>query len=53
MFSRLITVGLEKAAVRHPKQALAVMDWAINFAGIPPSRILVFSQSMGTNSRQH
>lgn len=28
--------------------ALAVVDWAINVAGVPPSRILVFAQSMGT-----
>ena len=28
--------------------ALAVVDWAINVAGIPPCRILIFAQSMGT-----
>jgi abhydrolase domain-containing protein 12 len=28
--------------------ALAVVDWAINVAGIPPSRILIFAQSLGT-----
>ncbi|KAJ5553301.1 hypothetical protein N7494_002679 [Penicillium frequentans] len=28
--------------------ALAVVDWAMNIAGIPPSRILIFGQSMGT-----
>ena len=28
--------------------AIAVIDWARNVAGIPPSRILIFSQSMGT-----
>lgn len=28
--------------------ALAVVDWALNVAGIPPSRILIFAQSMGT-----
>ena len=28
--------------------AIAVIDWAMNVAGIPPSRILVFSQSLGT-----
>lgn len=28
--------------------ALAVVDWAMNVAGIPPSRILIFAQSMGT-----
>jgi abhydrolase domain-containing protein 12 len=28
--------------------AHAVIDWAMNVAGIPPSRILVFAQSMGT-----
>ncbi|KFY69008.1 hypothetical protein V496_00595 [Pseudogymnoascus sp. VKM F-4515 (FW-2607)] len=28
--------------------ALAIVDWAINVAGIPPSRILIFAQSMGT-----
>ncbi|PWY70798.1 abhydrolase domain-containing protein [Aspergillus sclerotioniger CBS 115572] len=28
--------------------ARAVVDWAINVAGIPPSRILLFGQSMGT-----
>ncbi|OBT56665.1 hypothetical protein VE04_03823, partial [Pseudogymnoascus sp. 24MN13] len=27
---------------------LAVVDWAINIASIPPSRILIFAQSMGT-----
>jgi abhydrolase domain-containing protein 12 len=28
--------------------AIAVADWAMNVAGIPPSRILIFGQSMGT-----
>ncbi|KAJ5930341.1 hypothetical protein N7466_005834 [Penicillium verhagenii] len=28
--------------------ALDVVDWAMNVAGIPPSRILFFAQSMGT-----
>lgn len=28
--------------------ALAVVDWAMNVAGIPPARILIFAQSMGT-----
>ncbi|KAG0645663.1 2-arachidonoylglycerol hydrolase [Hyphodiscus hymeniophilus] len=28
--------------------ALKIVDWAINVAGVPPSRILVFGQSMGT-----
>lgn len=28
--------------------ALAAVDWAINVAGIPPCRILIFAQSMGT-----
>ncbi|WEW61299.1 alpha/beta fold hydrolase domain-containing protein [Emydomyces testavorans] len=28
--------------------ALTVVDWAMNVAGIPPSRILIFGQSMGT-----
>ncbi|CAG8940274.1 unnamed protein product [Penicillium salamii] len=28
--------------------ALAVVDWAMNVAGIPPARIAIFSQSMGT-----
>jgi abhydrolase domain-containing protein 12 len=28
--------------------ALAVADWAVNLAGIPSSRILIFAQSMGT-----
>ncbi|KGO70585.1 hypothetical protein PITC_051790 [Penicillium italicum] len=28
--------------------ALAIVDWAMNVAGIPPSRILMFGQSMGT-----
>lgn len=28
--------------------AIAVVDWATQVAGIPPSRILVFSQSLGT-----
>lgn len=28
--------------------AIAVVDWATRVAGIPPSRILIFSQSLGT-----
>ena len=28
--------------------ATAVVDWATKFAGIPPSRILIFGQSLGT-----
>ncbi|KAJ5728933.1 uncharacterized protein N7483_003441 [Penicillium malachiteum] len=28
--------------------ALDVIDWAMHVAGIPPSRILIFAQSMGT-----
>lgn len=28
--------------------ALTVVDWALKVAGIPPSRILIFGQSMGT-----
>ena len=28
--------------------AIAVVDWALKVAGIPPSRILIFSQSLGT-----
>jgi abhydrolase domain-containing protein 12 len=28
--------------------AVAVVDWAMNVAEIPPSRILIFAQSMGT-----
>jgi len=28
--------------------ALAVVNWALNVASIPPSRILIFSQSLGT-----
>jgi abhydrolase domain-containing protein 12 len=28
--------------------AIAVVDWAINVVGIPPSRILIFGQSLGT-----
>ncbi|KAH8805365.1 Alpha/Beta hydrolase protein [Xylogone sp. PMI_703] len=28
--------------------AVAVADWAMNVAGIPPSRILLFGQSLGT-----
>ncbi|PYI03203.1 abhydrolase domain-containing protein [Aspergillus sclerotiicarbonarius CBS 121057] len=28
--------------------ARAVVDWAMNVVGIPPSRILIFGQSMGT-----
>lgn len=28
--------------------AIAVVDWATQVAGIPPSRILIFSQSLGT-----
>lgn len=28
--------------------AIAVIDWAMKKAGIPPSRILIFSQSLGT-----
>lgn len=27
---------------------IAVVDWAMNVAGIPPSRILIFGQSLGT-----
>ncbi|KAL4981473.1 Alpha/Beta hydrolase protein [Aspergillus falconensis] len=30
------------------QDALAVTDWAINVAGIPASRIVIFGQSMGT-----
>ncbi|TVY44422.1 Monoacylglycerol lipase ABHD12 [Lachnellula cervina] len=30
------------------RDALAVVHWAMNVAGIPPSRILVFGQSLGT-----
>ena len=28
--------------------AISVIDWAMNVAGIPPSRILLFGQSLGT-----
>jgi len=28
--------------------ARSVVDWAVNVAGIPPSRILIFGQSLGT-----
>ena len=28
--------------------AVTVVDWAVKIAGIPPSRILIFSQSLGT-----
>jgi abhydrolase domain-containing protein 12 len=28
--------------------AVAVVEWALNVAGIPPSRILIFAQSLGT-----
>ena len=28
--------------------AIAIVDWATNVAGIPPSRILIFGQSLGT-----
>ncbi|KAM5475149.1 putative acylglycerol lipase [Microsporum audouinii] len=28
--------------------AIAVVEWAINVAGIPPSRLLIFGQSIGT-----
>ena len=28
--------------------AIAVVDWALKVAGIPPSRILIFGQSLGT-----
>ena len=28
--------------------ALAIVDWVMNVAGIPPSRIVIFGQSMGT-----
>ncbi|CAG8949844.1 hypothetical protein HYFRA_00004171 [Hymenoscyphus fraxineus] len=28
--------------------AISVMDWAMGIAGIPPSRILIFGQSLGT-----
>lgn len=30
------------------EDAIAVVDWAMNVAGIPPSRILIFGQSIGT-----
>ena len=30
------------------RDAIAVADWAINVAGIPPARILIFGQSLGT-----
>ncbi|CAF9934783.1 MAG: hypothetical protein HETSPECPRED_009359 [Heterodermia speciosa] len=30
------------------EDATAVVDWAMNIAGVPPSRILVFGQSIGT-----
>lgn len=30
------------------QDAIAVVDWATEVAGIPPSRILIFSQSLGT-----
>jgi abhydrolase domain-containing protein 12 len=30
------------------QDAVAVVDWAINVANIPPSRILIFGQSLGT-----
>ena len=30
------------------QDAIAVVDWAINIANIPPSRILIFGQSLGT-----
>ena len=28
--------------------AISVVDWAVNVTGIPPSRILIFGQSLGT-----
>ncbi|KAL1640867.1 hypothetical protein SLS58_006482 [Diplodia intermedia] len=28
--------------------AIAIVDWAMNTAGIPPSRIVIFGQSLGT-----
>ena len=28
--------------------AISVVEWAMNVAGVPPSRILIFSQSLGT-----
>ena len=30
------------------KDALAVVDWAVDKAGIPPSRIVLYAQSLGT-----
>jgi abhydrolase domain-containing protein 12 len=30
------------------QDAIAVVDWALNVANIPPSRILIFGQSLGT-----
>jgi abhydrolase domain-containing protein 12 len=30
------------------QDAVAVVDWALNVANIPPSRILIFGQSLGT-----
>lgn len=30
------------------RDAISVVDWAINVAGVPPSRILIFGQSLGT-----
>jgi abhydrolase domain-containing protein 12 len=33
--------------------ALAVVDWATKVAGIPPSRILIFGQSLGIAISEH
>ena len=44
-FGRSIGTPSEQGLI---DDALAVVDWAMNFAGIPASRIAIFSQSMGT-----
>jgi len=44
-FGKTPGVPTEKALIQD---AIAVVDWAINVASIPPSRILIFGQSLGT-----
>ncbi|KAE8355877.1 abhydrolase domain-containing protein [Aspergillus coremiiformis] len=44
-FGRSAGTPCESGLIRD---ALSVVDWAIKVAGIPPSRILIFGQSMGT-----
>ena len=44
-FGRSVGTPTEKGVIQD---AVSVVDWAINVAEIPPSRILLFGQSMGT-----